>query len=172
MPKLPFYRGGRGGAAAVTPKNASAQMVKRVKRRVLALGTSTVTTTTYIVGATEFGLKVIAINFFGQAAVTATGLTAEVFARTTAGATGNTLQSAATALHTAFDTAAHAKAGVAAALTATAANLTLLAGQLLEVTITASSATAGPGDLLVQIVAVPVEDSLTAVGLVTVGSDL
>ena len=120
--------------------------LKQEIQAVAALGTSSVTTQTKAVGATRRKLRVKSIRFYGSAAVTGTSLTAEVFARTTAGAAGNTLQASATDV--AFASEAAARAGTAATLTATGANLVLDEGQLLEVTFTASSVTAGPDDVL------------------------
>lgn len=116
---------------------------------VVALGTGAVSTATKIIGVVPKKARVTSIRIYQQADITGTSLTAEVFARTTAGATGNTLQSAATSLDVAD--AAAGKAGQAASLTATTANLHLSEGQLLEVTFTASSVTAGPGDVLVEV---------------------
>jgi hypothetical protein len=106
-------------------------------------------TQTHAVGVVEKNMRVKAIRFYGSVAVTATTLTAEVFARTTAGAAGNTLQSAATDIDFASDAAA--KAGVAASLTATPEDLRLVENQLLEVVFTAASVTVGPDDLLTKV---------------------
>lgn len=116
-------------------------------QRVLALGTGAVSTATFIVGSMNKHGRVGSIRFYGQATVTATSLTAEVFARTSAGASGISLQSAATDIT--FDSGALAKTGVAAALANAA--LSLREDQLLEVVITADTCSAGPGDLLVEI---------------------
>lgn len=113
------------------------------------LGTGAVSTLTFIAGCVPRDMRVVGITYYGQDAPTATALTAELFARTTAGAAGNTLQSAATDID--FATQAAARAGVAASLTTTGANLNLDEGQLLECTVTATSCTAGPGDLLVEV---------------------
>lgn len=126
-----FFEGGKGSIQGVA-----------------ALGTGAVTTQTKIVGVVPKDLKVKDIRFYGQAAVTGT-LTAEVFARTSAGAAGNTLQSAATDI--AFASAAAGKTGVAASLTDTVANLSIDEDQLIEVVVTATSVTAGPGDLGVKV---------------------
>jgi hypothetical protein len=115
----------------------------------IPLGTGAVSTQTKIVGAFPTKWRTARIRYFGQAAVTGTSITAEVFARTTAGAAGSTLQSAATDIK--FASAAAAKAGTTASLTATVANLSGADGQLTEVVVTATSITAGPGDLLVSI---------------------
>lgn len=121
----------------------------RMLQRVVALGTGAVSTQTVAVGRIPLKSRVKAIRAVGQGAVTGTSITAEVFARTTAGAAGNTLQSAATDVK--FASQAAARTGVAASLTATLANLDLAAGQLLEAVITASSVTAGPGDLVIEV---------------------
>src|SRR3990167_7015393 len=83
-------------------------------QQVIALGTGAVSTQTRIVGSVPQNARVVGIRFYGQSAVTATSLTAEVFARTAAGATGGTPQSAATDIE--FTTAALAKTGIAASL--------------------------------------------------------
>lgn len=126
-----IFEGGRGAVQGVVP-----------------LGTGAVTTQTKIVAAVPKKFKVTAINLYGQAAVTGTSITAEVFARTAAGAAGNSL---CTARSIAFASAEAGKAGVGATLTATLADRNLAEGQLLEVVITATSITAGPGDVLVVI---------------------
>lgn len=133
-----FFQGGKGS----------------IQQRI-ALGTGAVSTDTHIVGAVPKKMRVTSIRIYGQAAVTGTSITAEVFARTTAGAAGNTLQSAARDIK--FASAAAGKAGVAASLTATSANLVLAEGQLLEVTITATSITAGPDDVLVEVEFTPLD---------------
>jgi hypothetical protein len=118
-------------------------------QQVLPLGTGSVTTQTKVIGVMPKKGLVKEIRFHGQGAVTGTTITAEVFARTTAGATGATLQSAARDIK--FGSVEAAKAGVTASLTATAPNRMLAEGQLLEVVVTASSITAGPGDFLIEI---------------------
>lgn len=118
-------------------------------QQVVALGTGAVTTQTRIVGSVPQNARLVGIRFYGQAAVTGTTLTAEVFARTAAGAAGVTLQSAATDIK--FASAAAAKTGVAASLTATASDLRPAENQLLEVVFTATAITVGPDDLLVEI---------------------
>jgi hypothetical protein len=112
---------------------------------VAALGTGAVTTQTRVVAVVPKRMRVKRIRFFGQSATTATSLTVQVFARTTAGATGNDLTGA-----TDIDlTAAALKAGVVAVLEATnPEHLNLVDGQLIEATITADTCSAGPGDLL------------------------
>lgn len=122
---------------------------RQALQMVVPLGTGAVSTQTKIVAVVPKTLRVTGIRYHGQAAVTGTSLTAQVFARTTAGGSGNSLQSAATSV--AFGSAAAALAGVAASLTTTAAHLRLVKNQVLEVVITASGVTAGPGDLIVAI---------------------
>lgn len=119
----------------------------------IALGTSSVSTQSKLVGVVRKKLRITAIKVYGQAAVTGTSISAIVYARTTAGAAGNALNSA---LSIKFASAAAAKAGSAATLTTTKANLVLSPGQLLEVTFTASSITAGPGDVVVDVEYEPV----------------
>jgi hypothetical protein len=121
---------------------------KQALQQVIPLGTSGVTTLTKALFVAPLDLKVNAIKFYGQADVTATALTAEVFARTLAGATGNTLLAAETNVKFAEGAG---KAGVAGTLTATTAHRSLLAGQLLEVTVTADTCSAGPGDFVVVV---------------------
>jgi len=118
-------------------------------QRVIPLGTSTVTTASYIVGSVPRNLRVIGIRFYGQSAPAAATLTIEVFERTSAGGTGNTLQSAATDID--FASAALAKTGIAASLTTTYGDLRLVENRLIEATVTAGTCTTGPGDLLVEI---------------------
>lgn len=130
-----FFEGGKGSIQGI-----------------VALGTGSVATQTRIVGVVPKKMRVKNIRFHAQAVATGTTptLTAEVFARTSAGAAGNTLQSAATNII--FADAAAAKAGSAASLTATTANLDLAEPQLIEVVVTAGgTVSAGPGDLLVEI---------------------
>lgn len=116
---------------------------------ILPLGAGAVTTQTRVVGCVPRNCRVVGIRFYGQDAPTATSLTAEVFARTTAGAAGVTLQSAATDID--FASQAIALAGVDAALTATVTDLHLEEGQLLECVVTANTVNPGPDDLLVEI---------------------
>lgn len=115
---------------------------------VVALGTGAVSTQTRAVGVVPKKCRVTSIRLYGTSAVTATALTAQVFARTTAGATGNDL-----CADTNIDlTAAALQAGVETTLESTnPEHLHLDEGQLLVVVVTASSATAGPGDLLVEV---------------------
>lgn len=117
-------------------------------QNVIPLGTGAVSTQTKIVGSMPKYGRVLGIRMYGQAAVTATSLVAEVFARTKAGATGLTLQTAPVDIE--FTTEALAKAGVAVALESEP-NVRLLQDQLVEVVITADTCNAGPGDLLVEI---------------------
>lgn len=133
----------------MSPQNNRFEGGKGSVQVALPLGVGAVSTQTKVVASVPKNCVVKAIRFYGQGAVTGTSITAEVFARTSAGAAGNTLQSAATSV--AFATAAAGKTGVAASLTATAANLRLNEDRLLEVVVTATSITVGPGDLLVAI---------------------
>lgn len=165
-----FFEGAKPGRrTAVTPKSLSANAVKRTVRQTIVLGTGAVSTQTKLVGTIPVAGKIQSITFVGQAAVTGTSITAEVFARTAAGAAGNTLQSAAKDIK--FASAGAALTGTAASLTATTANLTLAAGQAFEVVFTATSITAGPGDVSVEIVFVPSEDSESA-NAISMGVDL
>ena len=127
-----FFEGGEGSIQQVIP-----------------LGTGAVSTQTKIVGAVPKNFVLESVAFYGQAGVTATTLTAQVYARTRAGAAGKTVQSAAADID--FASAALAKTGVAAGLTTTLADQRLDNWQLLEVVITANTCSAGPGDLLVDI---------------------
>lgn len=116
---------------------------------VVALGTGAVTTQTKIIGAVPKKCRVTDIRYYVQAAATATALTAQVFARTTAGATGNDLNA-----DTSIDVAGAAtgKTGIDTVLESTnPEHLHLDEGQLLEVVVTADTASAGPGDLLVEV---------------------
>lgn len=116
---------------------------------VIPLGTGAVSTQTKIIGAVPKNMRVTAIKFYPQAAATATALTAQVFARTAAGATGNDL-----CADTSIDVAdaATGKAGVSATLESTnPEHLNLDRGQLLEVVVTADTVSAGPGDVLVAV---------------------
>lgn len=128
-----FYAGGR----------------RQTVQQVVPLGAGAVTTQTKVVGVVRRDMRVKGIRFHGQVAPTATALTAEVRARPTSGGAAVTLQSAATNID--FATDAAALAGVEASLTATYANRDLDQDQLLEVTITADTVSAGPGDLLVSV---------------------
>lgn len=123
-------------------------------QQVIPLGTGAVTTQTKIVGSLPKHSIVKGIRFYAQSAPTATALTAEVFARTRAGATGLTLQSAATDID--FASAALAKTGIAASLSALPVNLRPKEDQLLEVTVTSTTTNPGPGDLLVEIAYEPI----------------
>ena len=128
-----FYGGGR----------------KQTIQGIAPLGVGAVTTISHIVGSIPRNCVVTGIRFYGQDAPTATSLTAEVFARTTAGAAGVTLQSAATDID--FASQAIALAGVQASLTATVADLRPAEDRLIEATFTANTCSAGPGDLLVSV---------------------
>jgi len=164
-----FYNGGKPGRrTAVTPKSLSANAAKRSIQRVISLGTGSVTTATYLVGIMPVKGKVVRIDFAGQAAVTGTSLTADVRKLSSDGNTATTLQSAATDIKL---TASTDEVAQAASLTATVANRTVDANLVLEVVITASSITAGPGDLVVNVVYVPVEDSESN-NTIEIGADL
>ncbi len=126
------YEGGLGSFNAIIP-----------------LGIGAVTTQTKLVGAIPKNCRIIGIQYQGQAAVTGTSLTAEAFLRTAAGAAGATLQSAATSI--AFASAAAALSSSDAAMTATPANRVAVEGRAVEVVITATAITAGPGDLAVTV---------------------
>lgn len=127
-----FFEGGKGSIQGVVP-----------------LGTGSVTDDTVkAIGVVPKRCRVTSIRVYGQAAVTATTLTALIYARTTAGAAGNALNTAA---DIDFASAAAAKAGVEATLTTTQANLVLEEGQLLELHVDADSASAGPGDVVVEV---------------------
>lgn len=117
-------------------------------QRVVGLGTGAVVTQTVIVGVIPKNARVTAIRFHGQSAVTATSLTAECFARTTAGGTGLTLQDSATNI--AFASAAAAKAGVAGTI-AGEPNVRPGENQLIEAVLTADTCSVGPGDLAIEV---------------------
>lgn len=129
------FQGGEGSIQAVIP-----------------LGTGAVTTQTKIVGLIPKNCVVQGVRYYGQAAVTATGLTADTYIRTAAGAAGSSVQSAAVSI--AFASAAAAKTGTAATLT-TGAAVRPNENQLVEVVITATVCSAGPGDLLVEVAFAP-----------------
>ncbi|MFW6201948.1 MAG: hypothetical protein ACOC8B_05180 [Gemmatimonadota bacterium] len=132
MSRSAFYEGGKGSIQGVAP-----------------LGTSSVSDDTeHIIGVVPKKCRVTSIRFYGQEAPTATTLTAQVEARTLAGASGDTITSAT---DIDFDDEAAAKAGVEATLTSTDEDLILEEGQLLELHIDADSASAGPGDLLTEV---------------------
>lgn len=127
-----FFEGGKGSIQGV-----------------VALGTGAVSTQTKIIGVVPKKLRVTDIRFYVQGATTGTALTAQVFARTTAGATGNDL-----CTDTSIDVAdaATGKTGLDITLESTnPEHLDLVEGQLLEVVVTANAVTVGPGDLLVEI---------------------
>lgn len=122
-----FYEGGKGSIQGTA-----------------ALGTGAVTTQTKHVGVVPKKCLVKSIRCYGQAGPTATSLTAQVYARTSAGATGNALCSA---VSIDFADAAAAKKGTAATLSTTTSYLHLDQNQLIEVVVTADTCSAGPGDL-------------------------
>lgn len=121
-------------------------------QQVVRLGTGAVSTTTPIVCVAPFPFRIKAVRYYGQAAVTGTTITAELHVRASDGGAGVSTQSAATDVK--FASAGAAKIGVAAALET--ANLKVAGGRLLEVVVTATSITAGPGDLLVSVEIEPV----------------
>lgn len=153
---LPMVRGGAKADGCVTPKSLSLQSAKRQISRVVSLGTGAVSTATYLVGIMPVAGKVTGISYMGQAAVTGTSITADSKGLSADGNTSTTLQSAATDIKL---TASTDEVAQAASLTATTANLTLAAGAGIECVITATSITAGPGDLVIQITYVPTEDT-------------
>jgi hypothetical protein len=164
-----FYDGGKAGRrTAVTPKSMSANAVKRPLNRVLPLGTGAVSTATYLLPPMPVAGKVVAIHYVGAAAVTGTSITAEVAKRAADGNSTTTLQASATDVKI---TSSTDNTLLSATLTATTANLTCTAGTVLQVTITASSITAGPGDLAVQVVYVPSEDTRSS-NTFSIGADL
>ena len=119
-------------------------------QNVIVLGTGAVSTQTKIMGLLPKNCAVTGVRYHGQGAVTASGgLTAEAFARTTAGATGVSLQASATDIK--FGSAALALAGTAATLTTTSGDQYASENQVVEVTVTTSNCSAGPGDLLVEV---------------------
>lgn len=163
------YEGGRPGRrTATTPKSISSQALKRQVSHVLALGTSSVSTQTKLVGIMPVEGKVVGISYAGQAAVTGTSLTANVQKLSADGNTATSLQASATDIKL---TASTDEVQQDAALTATTANLTVAAGSVLQVVITADTVSAGPGDLVVEITYVPTEDVKVASEIET-GADL
>ena len=123
-----FYAGGR----------------QQTYQRVVALGTSTVTTQTAAVAQVRRRGIVTGFRVYGQAAVTATSLTIQLTKRSAGGSATNI----SNAVDIDFASASAALAGVAGTLTASATSLA--EDDLLEAVIAASSATAGPGDLVIS----------------------
>ena len=116
---------------------------------IAALGTGAVSDVNKIVAVVPKNMRVTGIRVVQQADITGTGLTVDIFARTAAGATGSSLLASTVSLNVAD--AAAGKAGQTATLTATIANRDLAEGQLIEAVFDATSITAGPGDVLVEI---------------------
>lgn len=114
-----------------------------------ALGVSSVADVNKVVGTVPFRLRVTSVKVYQQADITGTGLTMDLFARTTAGAAGNSLLASTVSLDVA--NAAAGKAGQSATLSATKSNLILSKGQMLEAVFDATSVTAGPGDVTVVV---------------------
>lgn len=114
-----------------------------------ALGTGAVSDVTSALGCIPKKCKVTSVRAYQQADITGTGLTLDVIARTTAGAAGATLLASVISLDVAD--AAAGKAGQSGTLTATPANLALAEGQLIECVFDATSVTAGPGDVIVEV---------------------
>lgn len=157
---LSFFDGGKPGRrTTLSSKSLCTNVGKRTVARVLPLGTGAVSTATYLLGVVPVAGKVLGIQFVGQAAVTGTSITAEVLVRSADGNSTTTLQASATDVKI---TASTDETVLAATLTATTANLTLTANAVLEVMITASSITAGPGDVIVQVVYLPAEQTRSA----------
>ena len=119
---------------------------------VLALGTGAVSTQTKLVGASPCKGKVLEVYFVGQAAVTATSLTAEVKKVVVGGGSSTSLQSAATDIKL---TGSTDDIKVAAALSSDSTVRALSKDQIIEVVITADTCTAGPGDLAVVVLIEP-----------------
>lgn len=124
----------------------------RIIRRTLPLGTGAVSTGTFLLGFSEVKGRVTAIRYGGQAAVTGTAITAEVKKTSTDGNTDTTLQSAATDIKL---TASTDETKIAASLTTTQQDLNINKDQLLQVVITCTAITAGPGDVVVEVVVDP-----------------
>jgi hypothetical protein len=153
--KYEEFAGGSG--RAVTPYSLSKNAGLRQKSRMISLGTGAVSTRTDLVGRLPTGgCKVVGIYFTGTDAVTGTGLTAEVKKLSADGNTATTLQASAVDLKL---TASTDEVPQAATLTAATTDLTLASGAVLQVVFTASSITAGPGDVEVLVEYVPVEDA-------------
>lgn len=164
-----FYEGGKPGRrTAVSPKSLSQYAALRPLQVRVPLGTGAVSTQTILLGIMPAsGGKVQSIKFAGQAAVTGTSITAEVFKRSADGNSTTTLQASATDIKL---TASTDEVALSATLTATTADRTVAGGLVLECTITCSSITAGPGDLIIDVEFVPSEDSTS--GSISTGADL
>lgn len=118
-------------------------------QRTIALGTGAVATGTHVLGVVPKKCIPVAVRFYGQGAVVATSLTGQVYARTLAGAAGESIQSEARDIK--FASAAAAKAGVAGSLATARDGTHLSENQLLEVVITGDTCSQGPGDLVVVV---------------------
>lgn len=167
-PTKRFYDGGKPGRRTVTsPYSASANLVRKQFHVRIPLGTGAVSTQTALLGIVPTsGGKVTAVSVVKQATVTGTSLTADVKQRSADGSTSTSVLNAAIDVKAATNNAASA-----GTLSGTAANLALTAGNALEVVVTASSITAGPGDLFVLVEWVPAEDTKSS-GVYTSGKDL
>lgn len=164
-----FIDGGKPGArTAVTPASLSANAAKRALTFNVALGTGAVSTQTVALGTMPVAGKILDIAFSSSSAVTGTSLTAEVKKNAADGNSATTLQSAATDIKVSASTDL---TKLAAALTATTADLTVAADLVLSCVFTASSITAGPGFVAITITYVPSEDSKSS-GVYTTGNDL
>jgi hypothetical protein len=124
----------------------------RVIRAVLPLGTGAVTTQTKLIGMSEVRGRVREIRFAGQGAVTGTSITAAVHKLSADGNTSTSLQSAARDIKL---TTGNDETKITASLASNRSTLVLTKDQLLECIITAGSITAGPGDVVVEIVVEP-----------------
>ena len=120
---------------------------------IAALGVGAVSDINKIVCAVPKNMRATGVRVYQQADITGTGLTMDLLVRTAAGATGSSLIASAVSLNVAD--AAAGKAGQEATLTATIANRDLSEGQLIEAVFDATSVTAGPGDVLVEIEGIP-----------------
>lgn len=123
-----------------------------IMETVVALGTGAVATQARLLGTTPRRMKVIAINFVGAAAVTGTSLTGMVRYRSADGNSTTDLMSAAKDLKITSSNDNVEQQGVLAT-----SGLTVPAGRAVECVFTATSITAGPGDVVVQVVCVPVQ---------------
>lgn len=118
---------------------------KQTYQRVVALGTGSVSTQTAAVAHVRRRGVVTGFRVYGQSAPTAGTLTAQLQKRTA----GASAVSISNAVDIDFASGTAALAGVAGTLTASA--VALAEDDLLEVVITAATATAGPGDLTVSV---------------------
>lgn len=156
MSKRPFVKA-MGGGVAVTPKSLSENAGVRTIQRVLSLGTGAVSTATYLLGMMpENGGKVVRIKAAGQAAVTGTSITLNVQKVSADGATATDLLESDIDIELTASTDEEAQVGT---LTTTTADLTVAGDLVLQAVVTASSVSAGPGDVIVSIEYVPSEDT-------------